>query len=123
MTPLSKLHQTYEGGHMRKQPPRSGHDPFRRAWMTAMRDKTFRQKCSTVIDEFIAEVVCPLMPLEDEDDGVDPDVDPDVGNVSTDLPKTPDCPEMHFPRRGGRRRVFIVQSEPSVRVHVPHVKP
>ena len=50
---LALLHETEEGKFCIKNPPRSGHDPFRRRWITAMHDKELRSAFNEVLKKFL----------------------------------------------------------------------
>lgn len=53
---LSKLHLTPEGQLAQIEPPRSGHDPFRKRWAKSLQNKKFRQKVFTLFQRFVTKI-------------------------------------------------------------------
>ncbi|CAD7958469.1 unnamed protein product [Amoebophrya sp. A120] len=58
---LSLIHLTAQGKNMAKFPPRSGHDPFRRGWMYALKEPTFRKRIDALFEKFMREVIKPRL--------------------------------------------------------------
>eukprot|EP00392_Amoebophrya_sp_AT5.2_P010197 g10250.t1 len=55
---------------MVKFPPRSGHDPFRRAWMYIFKDAEFRPRINALFKKFVQKVIKPhLQRLLGEENG------------------------------------------------------
>ena len=52
---LASLHQTPEGSHAQQKPPRSGHDPFRRRWLTFISTHPeARRRLDAIVKSFVA---------------------------------------------------------------------
>ena len=52
---LSKLHETVAGRHAQREPPRSGHDPFRRRWTTYISSEpAARRRLDAIVGRFVA---------------------------------------------------------------------
>lgn len=104
---FSSLHHSHYGQQMIRAPPRSGHDPFRRAWMAGLHDDLLRRLIDLVFGNFVKQVLKPIISRVLGTKG-----DVDHGDRVGEL----------FEKNADEETV-VYQLEPSLRVHMPHVKP